>query len=234
MRPGLRSARTWAYVPALALFLFARADAVASPEGNTAREAGEAAKAEPELAKKDRERRGKTVMSAVEKQRWHAELRRRLGRPPAKVINIRNLWTHETVAVDAAAPAPGKAEILPMPQEAIDRFLRCHFTNMPTQVDGRVFAALVTAARHFKVPRIEIVSGFRSPKYNLILRKKGREVARQSEHTFGNAVDFRLPGVAVERLHAWAKQLGLGGVGFYADSGFIHIDTGKIRYWKGR
>jgi uncharacterized protein YcbK (DUF882 family) len=77
------------------------------------------------------------------------------------------------------------------------------------------------------------VSAFRHPKYNLILRKKGHQVARDSNHTKGNAVDFYLPKIATARLHAWAKDQKLGGVGLYPSSGFIHMDTGPIRFWSG-
>jgi uncharacterized protein YcbK (DUF882 family) len=78
-----------------------------------------------------------------------------------------------------------------------------------------------------------VVSGFRHPKYNLMLRKKGHEVARDSQHTHGTAIDFRLPGVATDVLHRWAIGRRLGGVGLYKDSGFIHMDTGRVRYWSG-
>jgi uncharacterized protein YcbK (DUF882 family) len=58
-------------------------------------------------------------------------------------------------------------------------------------------------------------------------------VARDSQHTHGNAVDFRIPGVDVKSLEAWARRLRLGGVGLYLGSGFVHVDTGRVRYWNG-
>jgi uncharacterized protein YcbK (DUF882 family) len=66
-----------------------------------------------------------------------------------------------------------------------------------------------------------------------MLRKKGHEVARDSQHTHGNAVDFRIPGIDVRTLESWARSLRLGGVGLYLGSGFIHVDTGRVRYWNG-
>jgi uncharacterized protein YcbK (DUF882 family) len=157
--------------------------------------------------------------------RWHERLQARLGKPATPVINIFNTWTHEYLAVDDPAA---------ISQAAADRFFRCHFTGQPTRMDPRLLAALVAAARHFRVRDVHIVSAHRAPKYNLMLRKKGREVARDSQHTHGSAVDFRLPGVPVARLHAWATQQRLGGVGLYTGSGFIHMDTGRIRSWNGR
>ncbi len=120
------------------------------------------------------------------------------------------------------------------PADLANRFLRCHFTNRPTQMDQRLVSVLLRAAKKFRVTRVNVVSGFRDPKYNLTLRKKGHQVARNSEHTLGHAVDFRLPGVGIKQLHAWARSLGLGGVGFYSSSRFIHVDVGKVRYWNGR
>lgn len=152
---------------------------------------------------------------------------RKIGKPPPQVISLYNTWTHEWLALDADAKAG-----LPAPA-TVDRFLRCHFTNEPTAMDNALARTLREAARHFGRDRIDIVSGFRAPKYNLMLRKKGREVARDSQHTHGNAVDFRIPGIDVRALESWARRLRLGGVGLYLGSGFVHVDTGRVRYWNG-
>jgi hypothetical protein len=159
--------------------------------------------------------------------RWRATLDRRVGEPPPELINLYNTWTREFFAVEVEGTPK-------VPGDIVNRFLRCHFTNQPATMDPKLFRALVGAAQHFDARRIDVVSGFRAPKYNLILRKKGREVARESQHTLGSAVDFRVRGVATGRLHAWARSLRMGGVGIYPRSGFIHIDTGRIRYWGGR
>jgi len=129
-------------------------------------------------------------------------------------------------------------EVLPlMAGEALEErfhvFLRDHFTNQATRMDVRLIEVLTQVAQKFRAARIEVVSGYRSPKYNLILRKKGREVARASQHTEGQAVDFRVRGVKTATLLRYVKSLRVGGVGFYPNSNFIHSDTGRIRYWKG-
>jgi uncharacterized protein YcbK (DUF882 family) len=67
-----------------------------------------------------------------------------------------------------------------------------------------------------------------------MLRKKGHEVARDSQHTYGHAVDFRIPGVATRALLEYVKSLHLGGAGYYPDSEFVHADTGPVRFWAGR
>jgi uncharacterized protein YcbK (DUF882 family) len=171
------------------------------------------------------EKRGSLQPSDPHGKRWRAQLDRRIGKPAPRVVNIFNTWTHEFLPVEQAEEVT---------DERRNRFFRCHFTNQPTSIDARLFRTLLAAARHFGSERIDVVSGYRAPKYNLMLRKKGREVARNSQHTLGSAIDFRLPGVPVRRLHAWARGQGLGGVGLYPASGFIHMDTGPVRYWNGR
>jgi uncharacterized protein YcbK (DUF882 family) len=146
------------------------------------------------------------------------------GARPARLVNIYNFWTKEWLAVDAAA-RPARA--------TIDRFLRDHFTNKPAAMEPRLIDIVVAAATSFHSDVVEVISGFRHPKYNLILRKKGHQVARDSQHTHGNAIDFTLPQVAPQALEAWAKAQKLGGVGVYPQSGFVHMDIGPIRSWSG-
>jgi uncharacterized protein YcbK (DUF882 family) len=151
----------------------------------------------------------------------------RPGKPPPVVVSIYNTWTHEWLVIDRDRRAA-----LP-PAEQVDRFLRCHFTNQTTDMRPELIKTLREAAEHFSARRIDIVSGYRSPKYNLMLRKKGHEVARDSQHTQGHAVDFRIPGVDVRALEAWALARRAGGVGLYLESKFIHVDTGPVRRWDG-
>ena len=146
------------------------------------------------------------------------------GTQPARLVNLYNFWTKEWLAVDAGSP--------PAPA-TVDRFLRDHFTSKTTAMEPRLLGVLLAAAASFHSDVIDVVSGFRHPKYNLILRKKGHQVARDSQHTHGNAVDFFVPQVSAQALEAWARAQHLGGVGLYPDSGFVHMDTGPIRYWSG-
>jgi len=187
------------------------------------------ARADEFVAKKDRYFAAKIGADAdpAAKQAWQAQLDARIGQEPGELINIYNQWTKEYLAV----PAEGEVEIT---QDEVNRFLRCRFTNQPTDMDGRLLGVLVDAARHFEKRRINIVSGYRSPKYNLLLQKKGRNVSRRSQHMEGKAVDFYIPGVALTRLHRWVRSLHLGGVGFYTQSRFIHADTARVRYWTAR
>lgn len=173
----------------------------------------------PYVAKKDRELADKRARAAASKPVT------RVGQKPAPLINFQHRWTNEWLAVPASGPLPDAA--------LAARLLRDHYTNEPTDMAGKLLPTVLAAARHFKVARVEIVSAFRHPKYNLILRKKGHEVARDSEHTHGKAVDFRLPGVGAQALAKWALARRLGGVGTYLQSNFVHIDVGAVRTWSG-
>jgi uncharacterized protein YcbK (DUF882 family) len=78
-----------------------------------------------------------------------------------------------------------------------------------------------------------IISGYRSPRTNALLRNKSRGVAKRSFHMLGQAVDIRLPGCDLARLHRQALGLRAGGVGLYRRSNFIHLDIGPVRQWVG-
>jgi uncharacterized protein YcbK (DUF882 family) len=80
---------------------------------------------------------------------------------------------------------------------------------------------------------IHVLSGYRSPVTNAALRRRGRGVARKSQHTVGNALDFYIPGVNLAKMRATAMRMQRGGVGFYPRSGspFMHVDTANVRAW---
>jgi hypothetical protein len=139
------------------------------------------------------------------------------------VTTLFNTWTKEAMPILPGSTADPR----------FHSFLRDHFTNQSTHMDLRLYEVLVRAGKRFDADRIEVVSGYRSPKYNLMLRKKGRQVARSSQHTEGHAVDFRIRGVPTKTLLQFVRSLRLGGVGFYPHSQFVHSDTGPVRFWKG-
>lgn len=187
--------------------------------------------AAPELlSKKEQWVRAKAESATEETRKAETRadraLARRIGKAPERVITVFNGWTHEVLVL----PASGRSELEP---DEVNRFLRCRFTNKEAAMAHELLPTALAAARHFNSDRIVVVSAFRSPKYNLMLRKKGRQVSRKSQHTHGKALDFRLDGVSAARLRDWAKSLRLGGVGYYASSGFVHVDTAAVRYWTG-
>lgn len=77
----------------------------------------------------------------------------------------------------------------------------------------------------------EVISAYRSPETNEMLRSRSSGVASKSQHLLGTAIDVRLRGTELEVLRDNARSLKLGGVGYYAKSDFVHVDTGRVRYW---
>jgi uncharacterized protein YcbK (DUF882 family) len=79
----------------------------------------------------------------------------------------------------------------------------------------------------------QIISGYRSPATNAKMHAESHEVAAKSQHTFGKALDIRIEGVDLARLHQAALSLNAGGVGYYPQSDFVHVDVGPVRRWAG-
>jgi hypothetical protein len=172
--------------------------------------------------------RGKTSAKQAPTGEREAEARLAQSLPPVgsrvePVTTLYNLWNREALPLLAGRPYKRPFQL----------FLRDHYTKESTFADPRLAAILVAAALHFHASRVEVVSGYRSPKYNLMLRKKGHQVARESQHMQGTAVDFRLRGVTTEALRELVRGLHVGGVGYYPRTKFIHADTGKVRSWTG-
>jgi uncharacterized protein YcbK (DUF882 family) len=76
-----------------------------------------------------------------------------------------------------------------------------------------------------------VISAYRSPKTNEMLRQSSNGVAEHSMHMLGKAIDVRLESFPTERLAEVARSLRRGGVGYYRASDFVHVDTGRVRYW---
>ena len=77
----------------------------------------------------------------------------------------------------------------------------------------------------------EVISAYRSPETNKLLRSRSSGVAKKSQHLLGKAIDVRLRDMELKTLRDSARNLKLGGVGYYAKSNFVHVDTGRVRYW---
>jgi len=113
----------------------------------------------------------------------------------------------------------------------LNRLLRCSWDNQTTLIDLELVELLDDIEDHFGAERLDIVSGYRSPAYNEHLAALGRNVAKQSFHMKGLASDIQLPGIPVAALHDYVRELRLGGVGYYPDDGFVHVDVGPVRSW---
>ncbi|SEI18510.1 Uncharacterized conserved protein YcbK, DUF882 family [Rhizobium tibeticum] len=118
----------------------------------------------------------------------------------------------------------------------INRFLRDWRRNEPTRMDPRLLDLVWEVyKRSGAKDYIHIVSAYRSPATNNMLRNRSRStgVAERSQHMLGKAMDFYVPGVKLSTLRALAMQTQVGGVGYYPTSGspFVHLDVGNVRAW---
>ncbi|WP_394826906.1 YcbK family protein [Pendulispora albinea] len=138
--------------------------------------------------------------------------------------------TGERVAFDARSPSI----------ERFSRLLADRVTGSSTPLDPRLLELLRTLVARYPGARIELVSGFRSPKLNEMLRKKGHHVASHSQHSLGHACDFRIvPDGAVRPLAPSFVERQIraagweGGVGIYPTQKdwFVHADVGPNRRW---
>ncbi len=116
----------------------------------------------------------------------------------------------------------------------INWHLRDWRRNEPTKMDPKLLDLVWEAYRQSgSKDYIHVISGYRAPASNNLLRSRGRGVAKNSQHTLGKALDFYLPDVKVSKLREIGLKMGVGGVGFYPKSGspFVHLDTGSVRHW---
>jgi uncharacterized protein YcbK (DUF882 family) len=115
----------------------------------------------------------------------------------------------------------------------LDRFLRDHRTGDMQQYDPKVYDILWDLTNSVGRPgaEIEIVCGYRSPWSNEFLRAHTAGVAKHSLHMQAKAIDIRLPGTDTLKLREAALELHRGGVGYYPNSDFIHVDTGRVTQW---
>jgi len=80
--------------------------------------------------------------------------------------------------------------------------------------------------------QFELISAFRSPKTNAMLHELDAGVATNSLHMKGQAIDISLPGRPLHKVHETALAMQAGGVGYYPDSNFVHVDVGRVRHWQ--
>jgi uncharacterized protein YcbK (DUF882 family) len=118
--------------------------------------------------------------------------------------------------------------------DQVNRFLRDWRRNEPTKMDPRLLDLVwdvyqAVGARDY----VNVVSAYRSPSTNSMLRSRSNGVAKNSQHTLGKAMDFFIPGVSLSTLRKTALKMQRGGVGFYPTSGspFVHLDVGSVRHW---
>ncbi len=118
----------------------------------------------------------------------------------------------------------------------LNHFLRDHRTQDVADYDPREFDLLHALLVKLGRPNatIDIVCGYRTPESNNFLRTRSADtgVAEHSQHMLSKAIDIRIPGVSTRKLRDAALSLGMGGVGYYPTSQFVHVDVGPVRQWQ--
>ena len=153
----------------------------------------------------------------------------RLAAEPRELSMV-NLHTQERLEVRYFEDGAYRPDAL----NQLNHLLRDHRSDETAIIDHRLFDQLHLLAASARCnPHFEIISGYRSPATNEKLRESSTGVARHSLHMEGRAIDVRLSSIRCDRLRELAIGLQLGGVGYYASSNFVHLDTGGVRTWTG-
>lgn len=114
----------------------------------------------------------------------------------------------------------------------IDRLLRDHRTGEVLSMDPALLDQLHRLGRLLDAKQpFHVISGYRSPTTNAKLAAASGGVAKRSLHMSGKAIDIRLPGRDLVDVRRAALSMQAGGVGYYARSDFVHLDTGRVRAW---
>jgi uncharacterized protein YcbK (DUF882 family) len=153
-----------------------------------------------------------------------------LAQAASRHLCLFNTHTSESQVVHYCADG----QYVPEALGKLNLLLRDHRSGESHPIDPRLFDALHQLARLAgREPDYEVISGYRSPASNAQLNASSSGVARNSLHMQGRAIDVRLRGFSCARLRDLALSMQLGGVGFYAKSAFVHLDTGRVRSWSG-
>jgi uncharacterized protein YcbK (DUF882 family) len=151
-----------------------------------------------------------------------------LASAPTRALGLHHLHTGERLDVTYMRAG----QFVPAALASVDRVLRDFRSGESHPIDPRLLDLLhaLKIATGSRRP-FEVISGYRSPATNQQLRTRSEGVASGSLHMQGKAIDIRLPDVALTTVRDAAIALGLGGVGYYKASNFVHVDTGRVRAW---
>lgn len=161
----------------------------------------------------------------------------------ASFLNIMPAAARETIGYSISIKSAHTGEVfkgvyrvggyyVPRAFRQINRIMRDHRSGDMHPIDPRLIDVLAKLQKRCACnDPLTVLSGYRSPATNAMLRKVSRNVARNSFHMKGQAADIRVPGSSTSQVHEVAMSLHAGGVGYYPRRSFVHVDTGDIRHW---
>lgn len=147
---------------------------------------------------------------------------------PVRKLSLHSINTGEKVTVDFWEEGHYLKEGL----STLNHIMRDYRVEEQFAIDPKLYDQLYLLQHRLgKVGEIQIISGYRSPTSNAMLRRTSRGVAKKSYHMKGQAIDLRIPGVPLAQVRQAALNMKVGGVGYYPSSNFVHLDTGPARSW---
>jgi uncharacterized protein YcbK (DUF882 family) len=156
-----------------------------------------------------------------------------LAAPTAPEYRLRFYHTHTNERLDIVYRRGDT--YLPEALAELDHYLRDHRTGDVHHFDPHLFDLLhdLTESLHDPGGEIDVICGYRTPWSNEFLRGRSAHtgVAKHSLHMQAEAIDIRLPGIPTSEVRDAALRLQRGGVGYYRDSDFVHVDVGRVRRW---
>ena len=147
---------------------------------------------------------------------------------PMRKLSFYHTHTHKNLSVVYAE----KGEYVATALDQINEFLADFRTGGVETIDPALLDLIYDIHEYLgsKAP-YQVISAYRSPETNAMLRSGSSGVAKKSQHLLGNAIDVRLSDVQTTKLRDAALAMKRGGVGYYKESDFVHIDTGRVRRW---
>lgn len=147
---------------------------------------------------------------------------------PAHTLSFFHIHTAEKLTVTYRE----NGQVVPDALAAINHYLRDFRTDQSHEIDVALLDSLADLYATFeRRGNFEVISGYRSPRTNAALRNATSGVAEKSLHIHGRAIDVRLTSAKTRDLRDAAIARKRGGVGYYAESNFVHVDTGAFRTW---
>jgi uncharacterized protein YcbK (DUF882 family) len=148
--------------------------------------------------------------------------------PDSRALSFAHTHTGERLAIEYFSGG----RYIPSALATIDHLLRDFRSGSEHPIDPGLLDLLhrLTGLTGSRRP-FDVISGYRSPATNTMLRRRSEGVAANSLHMVGQAIDIRLADVPLAKLHGAALALRRGGVGYYPASNFVHVDVGRVRTW---
>jgi uncharacterized protein YcbK (DUF882 family) len=148
-----------------------------------------------------------------------------------RTIYLHHTHTGEDIAATYLVNGQYDSNVL----KQLNWFLRDWRRDEPTNMDPRLFDVVWEAYRGADASNqvINVVSAYRSPETNAMLRSRSRAVAKYSQHMLGKAMDTTMPGLPMSHIREIGMRMQRGGVGYYpnANTPFVHLDVGNVRSW---